>query len=177
MAAAELLKIMHSVDNKVMGVDKRVQGVNNNVEDVSNRVQGIDNKVQGVDDKVQDIDDNVQDVRDKVQGINDAAQGIDDGVQYVRYRLQGVDEKVDHINRSSFLSLPLPLLIPRISQETSYEIAFCVGFPLQIHPQITILPLTLIILEQHSGSFKAVSSTNGSPLVPFYGSVENVCSS
>jgi archaellum component FlaC len=73
MASAELLKVTHSVDDKVMGVDDRVK-------DVDERVQGVDDKVQGVDDKV---------------------QGVDDKVQGVHNEVQAIDNKLGQVNRSS----------------------------------------------------------------------------
>jgi hypothetical protein len=49
MASAELLKMTHSVDDKVMGVDNRVKGVHDRVQDIgkdlSIRVQGVDDKL------------------------------------------------------------------------------------------------------------------------------------
>jgi hypothetical protein len=56
MASAELLRITHSVEEKVTGVD--------------NRVQSVDDKIQGIDDKVQGIDSEVKCARDRVQGID-----------------------------------------------------------------------------------------------------------
>jgi hypothetical protein len=44
-ASAELLKITHSVDGKVMGVDDRVKCVNDNVQEVGNKVQVVDIKI------------------------------------------------------------------------------------------------------------------------------------
>jgi hypothetical protein len=56
MASAELLKMTHSVDGKVMGVDDRVKGVEGKMQDVRDDVQGVGKdisiRVQGVDDKL-----------------------------------------------------------------------------------------------------------------------------
>ena len=52
VASAELLKVTHSVDDKVTVVDDRVK------------------PVKGVEDKVQDVYSEVQDVGDKVQGVD-----------------------------------------------------------------------------------------------------------
>ncbi len=56
MASAELLKMTHSVDGKVMGVDDRVKGVEGKMQDVRGDVQGVGKdisiRVQGVDDKL-----------------------------------------------------------------------------------------------------------------------------
>jgi hypothetical protein len=68
LVSAELLRIAHSVEGKVMGVDERVQDIGADVQVVDDRVQGVDNRIQGIDDKVQSIDDEVKDVGDKIQG-------------------------------------------------------------------------------------------------------------
>ena len=58
MAAAELLKMTQSVDDKVMGVDGRVKDIGGkircDVQDVGNMVQSVERRVR---DKVQDVDD------------------------------------------------------------------------------------------------------------------------
>jgi hypothetical protein len=75
MASAELLKMTHSVDEKVMGVDDRVKGVEGKVQDV--RVD------------VQDVHDQLQDARGDMQDVGN--------------KVQGVDDKLDQVNRSSSL--------------------------------------------------------------------------
>jgi uncharacterized protein YoxC len=49
VASAELLKVTHSVDDKVTVFDDRVKGVEDKVQDVYSEVQDIGDKVQGVD--------------------------------------------------------------------------------------------------------------------------------
>ena len=86
-----------------------------------------------------------------------------------------VDRKLDDTTRSSSLIAHAFILNARVSSQgtcsatTSYG-----GFRLRIHQSIITLrprPITMVPL---SGSFKAVFSTNGSPLVRFYGYMENV---
>jgi hypothetical protein len=60
LASAELLKMTHSVEGKVMGVDDRVKSV-------EGRVRG---DVQDIRDKVKDVDDCVQSVGDKLDLAN-----------------------------------------------------------------------------------------------------------
>jgi len=84
MAAAEQLKIAHSVEGKVTGVDERVKEVGGDVQSVSKKVQDVDDKVQCVDDRVQGID-------DEVKGIG-----------------QSIHDKLDDTNRSSSLNFPTP---------------------------------------------------------------------
>ena len=104
------------------------------------------------------------------------AHSVEERVVIVDDRLQGVDRKLDDTSRSS--SLTTHALITNTyaySQGISSVIVFYDGFPLPIHPQITTLHPNLITMVQLSGSFKAVFSTNGSPLVRFCGCTENVC--
>jgi uncharacterized protein YoxC len=93
MASAELLKITHSVDGKVMVVDDRVKGVEGKVQDVRSDVHDVGDKVQYVEERVQDVRSDVQDVDQRVQSI-----GGD-----ISSRVQGVDDKLDQVNRSSSL--------------------------------------------------------------------------
>ena len=84
MASAELLKVTHSVDDKVTVVDDRVRGVEGKVEDVHCDVQDVGNKVQGVDDRMQDIGCDVKDISSEVRIVRE------------------VDDKLDQANRSLF---------------------------------------------------------------------------
>ncbi|KAF8487284.1 hypothetical protein DFH94DRAFT_797758 [Russula ochroleuca] len=72
MASAELLKMTHGVDGKVMGAD--------------DRVKGVDDRLNGVDVKVHDVRSDVHDVGNKVQGVEG--------------KVLGVDNKIDQVNRS-----------------------------------------------------------------------------
>ena len=67
MASAELLKMAHSVDGKVMGVDDRIKGVEGKMQDVRNDVQDVRDDVQGVG---KDISIRVQGVDDKLDQTN-----------------------------------------------------------------------------------------------------------
>jgi hypothetical protein len=59
MAAAQVLKVANTVDDKV-------QGIADNMVSVDNRVAGVDDRVAGVDDRVAGIDDRMKDVHDGV---------------------------------------------------------------------------------------------------------------
>ena len=48
MASVELLKMMQSINGKVMGVDDRVKGVEGKVQDVCDDIQDVHNDVQSV---------------------------------------------------------------------------------------------------------------------------------
>jgi hypothetical protein len=52
MATAQVLKVMHTVDERVRGVADRVV-------DVDDRVVGVDNRVAGVDERVRTVQDTV----------------------------------------------------------------------------------------------------------------------
>ena len=55
MASAELLKVTHGVDGKVMGVDDRVKDVQDAVQDVRGDVQDISSEIRGVDNKLDQV--------------------------------------------------------------------------------------------------------------------------
>jgi hypothetical protein len=52
MAAAQLLKVVNTVDDKV-------QGIANNMASMDNRVAGVDDRVVGIDDRMKDVHDGV----------------------------------------------------------------------------------------------------------------------
>ena len=90
MAAAQLLKVTNTIDNKVEGVadnlllvDDRVAGIDDRVAGVDERVVGVDERVAGVDDRVACVDDRVKDVDDKVKAVDDKLVAVIDGAQYV----------------------------------------------------------------------------------------------
>ena len=56
MAAAQLLKVANTIDN-------RVEGIADNVLVVDNRLVGVDERVVGVDDKMKDVHDDVDQIK------------------------------------------------------------------------------------------------------------------
>ena len=76
MAAAQLLKVTDSIDNRVGGIADNVLVVDNRVAGVDDRVAGVDERVAGVDDRVACVDDRVRAVDDKVVAVNDGAQHV-----------------------------------------------------------------------------------------------------
>jgi archaellum component FlaC len=78
MAAAQLLRVTNTIDN-------RVRGVADNVLVVDNRVAGVDERVAGVDDRVACVDDRVKDVDDRVKAVDDKVAAVNDGAQYIFY--------------------------------------------------------------------------------------------
>ena len=63
MAAAELLKMTHSVEGNVQDVRSKVQ-------DIGNKVQGVDDTVQGIGSDVKDISSDVRGVDHKLDQVN-----------------------------------------------------------------------------------------------------------
>jgi peptidoglycan hydrolase CwlO-like protein len=56
MASAELLKVTHGVDDKVVGVDDRVKDVQGKVQDVHGDVQDVRSDVQDISSEVRGVD-------------------------------------------------------------------------------------------------------------------------
>ena len=73
MAAAQLLKVTNTIDN-------RVGEVAHNVTVVDERVAGVEERVVCVDDRVKDFD-------DKVKAVDDKLLAVIDGAQYIFNRL------------------------------------------------------------------------------------------
>jgi hypothetical protein len=69
MAAAQLMKVTNTIDN-------RVGEIADNVLVVDNRVAGIDDRVAGVDERVAGVNDIVACVDDKLTAVMDGAQYI-----------------------------------------------------------------------------------------------------
>ncbi len=59
MAAAENLKVAHTVDERVKGVVDTVEAINNKVASVDGRVAAVNDQVASVGDRVVTIDDRV----------------------------------------------------------------------------------------------------------------------
>ena len=161
MASAELIKMTHIIDGKVMNVDDTVKSIEGKVQDVHGDVQYVR------------ID--MQDVGNKVQGVDDRVQGIANDVQDISSEVRGVDDKFDQVNRSS--SLSYLLIVPSAQtalQETNAEIVCCGGSRPQIHPSIITRHPNLITTVRLNGFFKAVHSISGNPPTPSCGYTENV---
>ena len=155
MASAELLKMTHSVDDRVKGVEGKVQDVCDDVQDVRGDVHDV-----GV-----TIERSVQDVDHRVQSIGgDISSGV-----------QGVDHKLDQANRS--LSLQHLLIVSSAHaapQGNNLEKAFHDGFCPQTHQSITTTHAKLTIPVQLNGFSKEVYSIDGNPPDPFCGYMVNV---
>jgi archaellum component FlaC len=83
MAAAQLLKVTNTIDNRVVGIADNVLVVDNRVAGVDERVAGVDERVAGVDNKVACVDDRVKNVDDKVKAVDDKLVAVIDSTQYI----------------------------------------------------------------------------------------------
>jgi methyl-accepting chemotaxis protein len=101
MAAAQVLKVANTVDDRVqgiadnvLGVDNRVAGVDDRVADVGDRLKEVDEQVKGVNEQVTGVDGRVRDVNDRVKDVNDQVKDVNDQVKGVDDRVKDVDDKI-----------------------------------------------------------------------------------
>jgi hypothetical protein len=89
MAAAQLLKVTNTINNRVGGIADNVLVVDNRVADIDDRVAGVDERVAGIDERVTGVDDRVvcddrvKDVDDKVKAVDDKLVAVIGGAQYI----------------------------------------------------------------------------------------------
>jgi methyl-accepting chemotaxis protein len=69
MAAAQVLKVTNTVDDRVA--------------DVGDGLKEVNEQVKGVKEQVKDIDEQVKDVSDQVKGVNDRVTDVDDKIAVV----------------------------------------------------------------------------------------------
>jgi peptidoglycan hydrolase CwlO-like protein len=101
MASAELLKMTHVLDGKVMGVDDKMKSVQGKIQDVRSDVHEVGNRVQSVEGKVEDVRSDMHDVgqgiEGKVEDVGNKVQDVDDRVQTIG---ANIDDRLDLVNRS-----------------------------------------------------------------------------
>ena len=132
----------------------------------------IDGRVKNVEEKVQDVRGDVHDVGIKIQDVDHRVQSVGNNISS---GVQGVNDRLDQVNRSSFLYHLL--IVPRAkttSQGTSSEIVFRDGFRPQIRPPTITTHAKLATPVQLNGFFKAVRLVNGNPRELSCGYTENV---
>ena len=98
MAAAENMKLTHTVDKRVEAVADTVGAIDNRLARVDDRVADVVNQVTGVDERVAGVDGRVAGVIDQVAGIDERVAGVDDQVKQTA-------NDVDEIKRLSSLNL------------------------------------------------------------------------
>ena len=102
MAAAQLLKVANTIDNKVGGIADNVLAVDNKMAGIDERVAGVDERLAVVDERVEGVDERVAGVDERVAGVNDRVACVDDRVKYVDDKLRAVGDNVDQVKRSCF---------------------------------------------------------------------------
>ena len=203
MAAAQLLKVTNTIDNRVEGIADDVLVVNNRVACIDDRVIGVDERVAGVDERVAGVDERMAGVNDRVKDVDDNVRAVDDklvvvidGAQYIftlfskvaqllthldgketRGAIQQAADGVDRMERSWFTNPFMLDMQAHSSQGINYDRIFVDGSRHQIHLQITISHATPITRERRPGFSKEGCIRNGSHQVPsrYSGSMENVC--
>ena len=85
MAAAQLLEVTYTIDNRVEEIVDNVLVVDKRVAGVDDRLAGVDDRVAGVDDRVACVDDRVKDVDNRVKAVDDKISAINDGGEYIFY--------------------------------------------------------------------------------------------
>src|SRR5216684_115927 len=83
MAAAENLKVAHTVDERVKGVVDTVEAIDNKVAGVDDRVAGVENQVAAINDQVVAVDDQVATVNQRVVTIDDRVKVVDNNLMQV----------------------------------------------------------------------------------------------
>ncbi|KAH9015864.1 hypothetical protein EDB85DRAFT_2280173, partial [Lactarius pseudohatsudake] len=89
MAAAEVLVIARSIDDKVKHVGDKVKDVGDKVKEVDDKVKVVDEKVEAVDDRVQVVDVKIDGIDNKIRTVDSKVHGVDHKVGSV---IQGVKE-------------------------------------------------------------------------------------
>ena len=69
MAAAQVLNVANTVDDRVQGIADNMLGVDNRVADVGDRLKEVNEQVKGVNEQVKGVDDKVAAVIDGAQHI------------------------------------------------------------------------------------------------------------
>ena len=161
MATSEVLKATHKVDNRVRGV--------------SDQVAGVDDRVAGVDERVRTVADKVSEVVDGMQSI--FSQSSNRHLTVVQLDGKEARAVMDEMKRSSSYN---PIGSDRVGsyilQEHSHGVIFINGSLRRTHQPITILRVLLTRRERQTGSFKGVSSPDGSQQIPIrcFGFMANV---
>ena len=97
MAAAEVLVITRSIDDKVMAVDDKVQDLGNQVKTVGDKVGDVGEQVRDVDNKIKGMNEKVENFDEKMQGVNTKVAAISGNVRAVDSKVQAVDHKVGSV--------------------------------------------------------------------------------
>ena len=83
MATAQVLKVTHTVDDRVRAVDDKVINVGDRLAGVDDRVVAVDDRVAGVNDKVASVDHRMEEVEVRVASVDFKVDAVDDKVALV----------------------------------------------------------------------------------------------
>ncbi|KAH9170745.1 hypothetical protein EDB89DRAFT_2243942 [Lactarius sanguifluus] len=83
MAAAEVLVITRSIDDKVKDVSDKVKGVDDKVKEVDEKVEAVDERVKAVDIKVDGIDNEIRTVDSRVRSVDHKVGSVVQGQLYL----------------------------------------------------------------------------------------------
>ena len=110
MAAAQVLKVANTVDDRVqgiadnmIGVDNRIASIDDKVADVGDRLKEVDGQVRGVNEQAMGVDDRVKDVNDQVKDVNDQVKGVNDRVTDVDDKVTGINDKMATVVDGAFV--------------------------------------------------------------------------
>jgi methyl-accepting chemotaxis protein len=98
MVTAQVLKTMHTVEDRVVRVDDRVTHVDERVARVDEGVARIDEGVARVDEGVTRVDEGVARIDGRVASMGDKVAHVDERVAGVEGRVASVDDKVKVID-------------------------------------------------------------------------------
>ena len=94
MAAAQVLQVANTVDDRVQGIADNVLGVDNRVASIDNRVADVGDRLKEVNEKVKDVNEQVMGVDDRVKDVNDQVKDVNDQVKDVNDQVKAVDSKI-----------------------------------------------------------------------------------
>jgi uncharacterized protein YoxC len=97
MALAEVLRITHSVHDKVELVDGKVGSVVDKVEDIGENVTELGEEVAELGDKMEDVGDKVKDIGDKVEDIGTGMEDFGDKVKDIGGRVDDFGDELEDV--------------------------------------------------------------------------------
>ncbi|KAF8496201.1 hypothetical protein F5888DRAFT_415711 [Russula emetica] len=100
MAHAELLKVTHSIDEKVTNVDKRVKGVDETAKSIEGEVRNARSDLQDVGGKIEGVEEIAQAVQADVKHVVSSMRIAGTDTKDISSKVRDVGDKVDQVNRN-----------------------------------------------------------------------------
>ena len=104
MTHAELLRVTHSVDEKVAGVDKGVKGVDETVKGIEGDVRNTRSDVQNVGSKVEGVKEIAQAAQADMKDISSSMRIAGRAIKEISGKVREFDDTLDLVNRSYSLN-------------------------------------------------------------------------